>query len=126
MLPSNPSCGVALPRERNNATALQDATTGATAKASVSRKRPSLSDLRVQLRAQLSRNFASTSTDADASELHKPKVIPPEIRLLIDRVMRLTDCPETDREAFAEDWRSDPENVERSLRHLADYYGGKS
>lgn len=54
-----------------------------------------------------------------------PKPIPPEIRLLIDRVMRVRDCPAEDREAFAADWRNDPEGIERGLRHLVDYYGGR-
>ena len=125
MLPSNPGCVVALPRERNSATAPHDATTGATSKASISRKPPSLRDLRVQLRAQLSRNLATTSTDADAAELQKSKAIPPEIRLLIDRVMKLVDCSEGDREAFAKDWRDDPEGTEQGLRHFVNYYGGK-
>lgn len=53
-----------------------------------------------------------------------PKPIPPEIRLLIDRVMKLRECPEADREAFAEDWRADPEGIERGLRHLVAFYGG--
>ena len=51
--------------------------------------------------------------------------IPAEIRMLINRVMVVRDCPESDREAFAQDWRDDPEGTERALRHLADYYGGK-
>lgn len=53
----------------------------------------------------------------------KPKAIPPEIRLMIDRVMILRNCPEEDREAFAEDWRGDPDGIERGLRHLVAFYG---
>lgn len=49
--------------------------------------------------------------------------IPGEIQALIDKVMALRDCPESDREAFADDWRQDPEGIELGLRHLADYYG---
>lgn len=49
--------------------------------------------------------------------------IPVEIRQLIDRVMKLRACPESDREAFAEDWRAEPDAAEAALRHLADYYG---
>ena len=52
--------------------------------------------------------------------------IPAEIRILINRVMELRDCPESDREAFAQDWRNDPEGIERVLRHLAEFYGGLS
>lgn len=52
--------------------------------------------------------------------------IPAEIRMLINRVMVIRDCPESDREAFAQDWRDDPEGIERALRHLANYSGGKS
>lgn len=50
--------------------------------------------------------------------------VPGEIQALIDKVMALCNCPEIDREAFADDWRSDPEYTEQGLKHLADYYGG--
>jgi hypothetical protein len=60
-----------------------------------------------------------------ATTVAKPRAIPPEIRLLIDRFMRLRDCSEENREAFAEDWRANPEVIERGLRHLVDFYGGK-
>lgn len=53
---SNPSCEVALPRERNNATAAESATSDATAGAQGTRKPASLHELRAQLRAQLTRN----------------------------------------------------------------------
>lgn len=51
--------------------------------------------------------------------------VPGEIQALIDNVMALRDCPESDREAFADDWRQDPEGIERGLNHLADFYGSK-
>lgn len=50
--------------------------------------------------------------------------VPGEIQALIAKVMQLRDCPETDREDLAYDWRTDPECTERALKHLADYYGG--
>lgn len=56
MTPSRPSCGVALPRERNRATDTQSATEGATSTATESRKPASLQELRAQLRTQLTRN----------------------------------------------------------------------
>lgn len=49
--------------------------------------------------------------------------LPGEIERLIDSVMQLRDCPESDRQAFADDWREGPAEVERGLRHLAEYYG---
>ena len=52
--------------------------------------------------------------------------IPAEIRRLIDRVMKLRDCPESDREAFADDWRTDPDYTEKALKHLANIYGGEN
>ena len=48
--------------------------------------------------------------------------IPGEIQKLIAKVMELRECPESDRQAFADDWRRDPEGVKRGLMHLADYY----
>jgi hypothetical protein len=49
--------------------------------------------------------------------------LPGEIEQMIDRVMQLRDCPESDRQAFADDWRENPQEVERGLRHLAKHYG---
>ncbi len=49
--------------------------------------------------------------------------VPGEIQNLIAKVMALRQCPESDREAFSDDWRQDPEGIGRGLRHLADYYG---
>lgn len=51
-------------------------------------------------------------------------VVPGEIERLIGQVMRLRDCPDADREAFAADWRQDPEGIEQALKHLANHYGG--
>ena len=59
---SSPSCAVALPRERNNATAAENATSDATARVQRTLKPASLQELRTQLRAQLTRN-ESTSTE---------------------------------------------------------------
>lgn len=53
----------------------------------------------------------------------RDEAIPGEIQTLIAKVMQLQDCPEYDRQAFAADWRQDPEGIERGLKHLADYYG---
>lgn len=60
---SSPSCAVALPRERNNATAAENATSDAAARLQRTRKPASLHELRTQLRAQLTRN-ESTSKEA--------------------------------------------------------------
>lgn len=49
--------------------------------------------------------------------------IPGDIQKLIAKVMVVCECPESDREAFADDWRQDHEGIERGLRHLADFYG---
>lgn len=56
MIPSKPSCVVALSTERNCATDTESATEGATGTAHISRKPMSLQELRAQLRAQLARN----------------------------------------------------------------------
>lgn len=56
MIPFKPSCGVALPRERNRATNTHSATEDATGTAAESCKPASLQELRAQLRAQLTRN----------------------------------------------------------------------
>ena len=56
MATSNPSCAVALPRERNNATDAKSATHDATATEQNTRKPASIQELRAQLRAQLNRN----------------------------------------------------------------------
>lgn len=122
---SSPSCIVASPRECNRATHTAHATADATAPASIAPKPASLGELRAQLRAQLPCNLSGTAIPGKATELHESKPVPASIRLLIDRVMKVRDCPEEDREAFAADWRSDPEGTEQGLRHLADYYGGK-
>lgn len=53
------------------------------------------------------------------------KPIPERIRLLIATVIQLIDCRDSDRQAFADDWRPNPEGTERGLKHLADYYGGR-
>lgn len=120
---SSPSCIVASPRECNRATTKDDATPDATAPASIAPKPASLRELRAQLRAQLPCNLGGTTRTRKAAELHESKAIPASIRLLIDRVMRVRDCPDEDREAFAADWRSDPEGTEQGLRHLVNYYG---
>lgn len=66
----NPSCAVALPRERNNATAAESATSDATAGAQGTRKPASLHELRAQLRAQLTRNESTDKETANPA----PKV----------------------------------------------------
>lgn len=50
--------------------------------------------------------------------------VPGEIQKLIAKVMALRGCPESDGEAFADDWRQDPEGIEQALKHLANHYGG--
>ena len=61
---------------------------------------------------------------AELVEVLRLVPLPSEIQALIAKVMQLRDCPESDREAFADDWRQDPEGIERGLKHLADFYGG--
>ncbi len=72
MQPSS-SCAVALPRDRNNATSLESATETATSKADNTRKPSSLRELRVQLRAQLTRNNGHSDQDKQPTELRTPE-----------------------------------------------------
>ena len=66
---SNPSCAVALLRERNNATAAENATSDATARVQRTRKPASLHELRAQLRAQLTRNESTSKDSANPASI---------------------------------------------------------
>lgn len=68
---TSPSCAVALPRQCNNATSTETATDAATSKADATLKPTSLRELRVQLRAQLQRNYGQGSQDERPTELHR-------------------------------------------------------
>jgi len=69
MNPSNPSCAVALPRERNNATDENCATMAATCVRATPLRALSIQELREQLRAQLSSNDGASCEDVPAVEL---------------------------------------------------------
>lgn len=82
------SCAVAMPRERNNATTLNNATGDATDKDTGTRKSPSLHELRLKLRAQLECNYGIPCTpETNANEL---------LRNLVLEVMALVNEPEAD------------------------------
>jgi hypothetical protein len=104
----NPSCAVALPRERNRATGDNDATSKATSTPS---KPASIQELRAQLRAQLKRNKGK-SEEAD---------IAPELRNFPAIRAWLTSIGETDAETIScviDLCRSDPD--------AADYFDRRS
>ena len=66
----DPSCIVALPRERNRATSAEGATSDATPETETARKPASILELRMQLRAQLTRNQQGMQGSGEKPELH--------------------------------------------------------
>ena len=68
---SSPSCAVAFPRERNNATDNERATNDATTNAETTSKAASIKKLREQLRAQQGRNQGATEKGGLSGELRE-------------------------------------------------------
>lgn len=68
---SNPSCAVAFPRERNNATDNGTATSNATEGRRTASKPTSIKELREQLRAQQERNQSGTQDGELSNELRE-------------------------------------------------------
>ena len=97
---SNSSCAVAVPRERNNATNLNNTTGDATESAAGTRKPASLQELRMKLRAQLECNYSAPARNkTKASEL---------LRNLVLEVMVLVNEPKEDWQYHVDFALSDP------------------
>ena len=119
----NPSCTVALPRERNNATDAERATGNATASAPNASKPASLQELRAQLRAQLTRNQSAERETAIPAELHTSESATAtemvELRALVNLVADAHGFTPEDRQEALTIALSDPASALICFRALA-------